>query len=1036
MEDRSKIEADLESDSSERSRIRSLLLQQSTGGVQERSLAKTTKIVNRLKKFYTESSYQGVVEDFRKLDWSPYTVELLDALMEAFKTMKLRDSFAFVEICCHCRSVLPSFETHLVAGLRKQLDTCINDQLRLRVYVRCLSELTLLECIPRDDGVSELVSLFESVLLFDSETTAQGVALIRLQAIAFWVTRYGNFIGEKIPILIKSRISEFYATQCPKLLQSSLEGITAEEARRVQIRIDKGQQLDAETEAKYAALRGYYDKLNGFIMTIQSSLGFADLDLSVPVIEEEPIQRCDAIKLDKKSEEEDAAEMQFTDQTEKSFYVDLLDVAARVPSVLLDKENAPAGMAVSDFMNRFECACNSREAADALAMSWFEEGISCKGSKRLIYLRCCEKDTSAFQARFIANIFPFSTDLCSGLTTELKKRMTNPNQNQNQTRAIKTYSELCKFGVAPPGPLLDLLAACANDLNATNGEIASWILVACGRFLINKPETKAVTENLLVRIMKLKNASVSLPAKVEMALDDAYFQTKPKLVSDSAKIAPLTDMQKYILHLIHVEVYRMQEDALLYLVKRLPWSSDPLVAPTMKNAILELSLNVNFVKCDHLASLLAGLIKFKEEFVLDLIDSIFEQFQISLEKEDFRLAPSRVRLAKFIGELYVFKLIDSGAIFDVLFQLIGFRATSCFGAGEYTVLLALLSESEMKSSKSLLVESIPEDDDPVESNSEGYQVQIRDAGMVDEPVWSQVRIILISTIIFTVSEFFSLRARKNKGERMKRFLLLFRRYVILRGKQFLSNKLVNVINDMFDSLDMKKFDIRSDTIEKINDELAFVKQDLEKRTNSTNFAPNNIDPEETAEFASDDDQQELVEIPSVGESPDDYEPHVEGVDAETENFDREMQALMIESLSEARLKKFATPAVSLSVPLPPSRQSSSPSSENEEDSKFKVLSKSHTGKPISTGSISLPNDHKLFKGQEQHRIEQEAAAKEKEKLKRFIMAYERETNAPTHPAPQVGRTVTIATAVGITSEADFDNKMTSGSLQRRSKFKK
>lgn len=1035
MDDLQKLALELETDSLERIKIRSNVSNFQGPVSTERSLARTTKVVNRLKKFYAEPNMAGLIDDFRKLDWSPYIVELIDALMDAWRTMKLRDVFVFVEICCHCDCVIPSFGAHLVAALRDQLDNCVNDHLRLRVFLRSMSELVLLHAIPQEEGVSEIISVLGSVILFDSDSTSSGASLIRLQALAFWVGRYGGFIGTEFPISLKAKVATFFKMECPKILKRASEAIASEEARHVQIRIDKGQHLDSETVARYEALKSSLEKASGYMKTVQSVLGFEDQLLKqaespAAARDEVPTPQTESLMEDEICPED----MQFSDKSEKSFYLDLLDLTARLPSALLEpSSSSPSTTAiVSEFFSRIEASCCSRELADSLALNWFEQGICSKQSKKVLLQLFAEKDVSASQVRFLANIAPFSADLTSQITAELKKRMIlTVNNAKIQFRAITTFSELCKFQVSPPGPLLDLLAQCANDLNASSGETASWVLVACGRFLINKPETRIVTENLLSRLMKLKNASTTLPAKVQMALEDAYYQTKPKFVAESSHES-LSDIQRYILHLVQVEVYRMQEDELLQLVKRLPWSTDPLVASTMKSGILELTLNVNFAKCDHLASLLAGLVKFKEEFVVDLIDSVFEQFQICLEKDDFRLAPTRVRVAKFIAELYAFRLIDSGVLFDIIFQLVGFRATSSFGAGEFTVLLALLAEADAPWLKKLTIGSILEDNDEEEQQNLVDHQPLMHAAVLDEPPWSFIRIILVATIVTTVAEFFL--SGSNRGK-MLRFLVVFRRYILVRGKEHLSNKIINVISDMFDALDVRKYDIRNDSIEKINEELAHIKNDLEKRARSS---VGGIEFNEDNSFQSvrDHDDDHLKVEPSL-ESGDEYEHRTDGIDTETADFDREMQAIMVESLSEAKSRKHVVSANGgLNLAIPPSRQTSSQSSENEEAAKFTVLAKSQSGKPVSAGAIVLPREHKLLQRQEEYRIEQETAAKEKEKLKRFIMAYDRDANAPTQPAPRVGHSITLANAVGVRNEDDFDNKLSRGTFAGRHIYRK
>jgi hypothetical protein len=260
--------------------------------------------------------------------------------------------------------------------------------------------------------------------------------------------------------------------------------------------------------------------------------------------------------------------------------------------------------------------------------------------------------------------------------------------------------------------------------------------------------------------------------------------------------------------------------------------------------------------------------------------------------------------------------------------------------------------------------------------------------------------------------------------------------VLIRGTHLLSSKLVNVINDMFDFLQVRKFDIRTDSLAKVHEELQHIQRDLEKRTRLAVGGDDMLD-ENVQEPVTDQPTPEESLESSLSDSADEYEHRSEGIDAEAADFDREMQAIMVESLSEAKSKKHGPfSALNLAAPSRLSSQLSDNDDPAPVAAKFKVLSKSQSGKPVSNGSVSVPLDHRLLRGQEEYRKEREAAAKEKEKLKRFIMAYERDTHAPTQPAPRIGHGVTLAGAAGIRNDDDFDNKLWKGNFERRSKFKK
>jgi regulator of nonsense transcripts 2 len=73
---------------------------------------------------------------------------------------------------------------------------------------------------------------------------------------------------------------------------------------------------------------------------------------------------------------------------------------------------------------------------------------------------------------------------------------------------------------------------------------------------------------------------------------------------------------------------------------------------------------------DNLAVLLATLKSVHRNFVIGILDHIFEQVIRGIEENDFKDAQRRVSLMKFIGSLYNYKVIHTDTLFTVLYKLI------------------------------------------------------------------------------------------------------------------------------------------------------------------------------------------------------------------------------------------------------------------------------------------------------------------------------------------------------------------------------
>ena len=168
-------------------------------------------------------------------------------------------------------------------------------------------------------------------------------------------------------------------------------------------------------------------------------------------------------------------------------------------------------------------------------------------------------------------------------------------------------------------------------------------------------------------------------------------------------------------------------------------------------------------------------------------------------------------------------------------------------------------------------------------------------------------------------------------------------------------------------------------------------------------------------------------------------------------FEKEFQALMVEAITEGKQMRVGggqPPGGSILQRAPPQVVISAGCSSDEETSQagsFKVLVRSRQGvspEKKSGRKIFVPETNKLNLSQEKYKAELEAAQREKQAIKRFIMDYqrreERESNAPAAVnavGSRPGQT-TLAMAAGLTSlEGGGIEKKESGVSTRR-KYRK
>ena len=81
---------------------------------------------------------------------------------------------------------------------------------------------------------------------------------------------------------------------------------------------------------------------------------------------------------------------------------------------------------------------------------------------------------------------------------------------------------------------------------------------------------------------------------------------------------------------------------------------------------------VKFSNIHLLAVLLGALYRYHQEFTIGIIDNVLENITLGLEQNDFRFNQRRVAEVKYLGELYNYKMVDSGVIFDTLYRIVTF----------------------------------------------------------------------------------------------------------------------------------------------------------------------------------------------------------------------------------------------------------------------------------------------------------------------------------------------------------------------------
>lgn len=70
--------------------------------------------------------------------------------------------------------------------------------------------------------------------------------------------------------------------------------------------------------------------------------------------------------------------------------------------------------------------------------------------------------------------------------------------------------------------------------------------------------------------------------------------------------------------------------------------------------------------------MLSSLNRYHQEFSIDVVDNLLESITIGLEINDFKFNQRRIAEVKYLGELYIYRMVDSTVIFDQLYKIVSY----------------------------------------------------------------------------------------------------------------------------------------------------------------------------------------------------------------------------------------------------------------------------------------------------------------------------------------------------------------------------
>lgn len=286
-------------------------------------------------------------------------------------------------------------------------------------------------------------------------------------------------------------------------------------------------------------------------------------------------------------------------------------------------------------------------------------------------------DILPFFARLVATINLVSTDvateLCQKLKNEFKYHINKKNQMtiESKIKVVRFIGEMVKFGLYSKIEALFCLKVLLLDFQHHQIEMTCAFLEVAGQYLYNSKDSRLRTSVYLEQMMRLKTAT-ALDSRHVAQIENSYYLVKPPEGQNTVqKIRP--PMHQYIRHLIFKDLNKSNVDKVIKIMRRLNWDDKEINAYTIKCLSKAYNVRYHLIRC--LADLVSGISSYQDKAMVKVIDTVFEDIRAGLEIHSPKLAQRRIAMAKYLGELYNYRLVESSNILNTLYSIISLGVT-------------------------------------------------------------------------------------------------------------------------------------------------------------------------------------------------------------------------------------------------------------------------------------------------------------------------------------------------------------------------
>ncbi|XP_060589393.1 regulator of nonsense transcripts 2-like, partial [Ruditapes philippinarum] len=326
--------------------------------------------------------------------------------------------------------------------------------------------------------------------------------------------------------------------------------------------------------------------------------------------------------------------------------------------------------------------CVNRDLIDKAAIEFCMNFNTKNNRKKLVRalftVHRTRYDLLPFYSRLTATLFPCMPDVANDLVQLLKGdfrwhvRKKDQINIESKLKTVRFIGELVKFKLFPKAEALHCLKMLLFDFSHHNIEMVCALLESCGRFLYRSQDSHHRTR-VYLDVMMRKKSALMMDSRYSTMIENAYYYSNPPDTPQVVrKVRP--PMHEYIRKLLYKDLSKVTTEKVLRQIRKLNWDDPEIAFYTTKCLIAVWNIRFNSVHCA--ANLLAGIAPYHETVAIQVVDGVLEDIRLGMEINHPKYNQRRVSCAKYLGELYNYRMVESAVIFKTLYSFITFGVSN------------------------------------------------------------------------------------------------------------------------------------------------------------------------------------------------------------------------------------------------------------------------------------------------------------------------------------------------------------------------